>query len=130
MKNGYRGCILVAPLLGACGDGEGTVRVTAYGEPFIEEGISASDMGDGWAVRFERFEVFIRDVRVAGAGVSVPARVNVAEASGGAGHELGVVEAPVDRRHRARDRRCDHLDPLDLGADRLGVLIGEVTGVG
>ena len=43
----------------ACGGGEGTIVVTAYGESFIEEGISAEDMNDGWAVAFERFEVWI-----------------------------------------------------------------------
>ena len=83
MKNSDLGWILVAPLLGACGDGEGTVRVTAYGESFIEDGISASEMDDGWAVAFERFEVLIRDVRVAGTDVPVRNRVDLAEASNG-----------------------------------------------
>lgn len=91
MKHSRWEWMLVGPLLGACGDGEGTVRVTAYGESFIEDGISASEMDDGWAVAFERFEVSIRDVRVAGADVSIQNRVDVAEPSNGAGHELGAV---------------------------------------
>lgn len=82
---------MVGPILGACGAGDGIVRVTAYGESFIEEGISAAEMDDGWAVAFERFEVFIRDVRVAGAEVSVLNRVDVAAPSNGAGHELGAI---------------------------------------
>lgn len=93
MRRDFIGLVLVAPLLVACGEGEGTVRVTAYGESFIEDGIPAADVNDGWAVNFDRFEVFIRDVQVAGAAVSVPSSVDVSEASGGAGHELG--SAPV-----------------------------------
>jgi len=75
--------------LGACAEGEGTLRVTAYGEEFIEEGIGADDMSDGWAVSFERFEVSLSDVEVAGTAIDVPSTVDVAQASGGEGHELG-----------------------------------------
>jgi hypothetical protein len=75
--------------LTACGEGEGTVRVTAYGEEFIEEGIGADDMNDGWAVTFDRFEVSLSDVVIAGAAIAVPSTVDVAEVSGGEGHELG-----------------------------------------
>lgn len=77
------------PLALACGAGEGTVLVTAYGEPFIEEGIPAEATGDSWAVTFERFAVGLRDVRVAGAPVGIPALVDVSEPSAGAGHEYG-----------------------------------------
>lgn len=77
-------------LLPACGtDGEGTVTVTAYGEAFIEEGIPASEVGDGWALDFSRFEVSIRDVTLAGASIEVPATVDLSAASSGEGHELG-----------------------------------------
>jgi hypothetical protein len=72
-----------------CGEGEGTVRVTAYGEPFIEEGIPAEAMDDGWAVSFQRFAVALRDVRVAGVPVGIPAVIDVSEPSAGAGHEYG-----------------------------------------
>lgn len=70
-------------------DGQGTVTVTAYGESFIEDGIPASEMADGWAVEFERFEVNITEVNVAGADISVPASVDLSESSSGDGHELG-----------------------------------------
>lgn len=83
------GLVLVCLALSACAEREGTVRVTAYGEEFIEEGIGADDMSDGWAVSFERFEVSLSDVEVAGTAIDVPATVDVAEASGGEGHELG-----------------------------------------
>lgn len=48
MRHRILGWVLVGPLLAACGDGEDTVRVTAYGESFIEDGIPASEMDDGW----------------------------------------------------------------------------------
>ncbi|MBC7793727.1 MAG: hypothetical protein H7Z43_08460, partial [Clostridia bacterium] len=64
-------------VLSACGDddGRGTVVVTAYGESFIEDGISADEVADGWAVSFSRFEVALRDVAVAGATISAPSAV-------------------------------------------------------
>jgi hypothetical protein len=75
----------------ACGDGEGegTITVTAYGEPFIEEGIPADAMDDGWAITFQRFAVSLRDVQVAGVPVGIPALIDVSEPSAGAGHEYG-----------------------------------------
>lgn len=77
-------------LLSACGTTEeGTVIVTAYGESFIEDGIPAPDVGDGWAVDFSRFEVSIRDVTVAGTAIEVPAAIDLSASSSGAGHELG-----------------------------------------
>ena len=77
-------------LVAACGtEGEGTVAVTAYGESFIEDGIPASEVGDGWAVDFSRFDVSIEDVTVAGADITVPGSVDLSESSSGEGHELG-----------------------------------------
>lgn len=77
-------------LLSACGtDGEGTVTVTAYGESFIEDGIPATEVGDGWAVDFSRFEASIRDVTVAGTPIEVPATIDLSASSSGTGHELG-----------------------------------------
>lgn len=75
---------LVLAVLAACGDGggEGTVSVQAYGESFIEDGIPAGDMSDGWAVRFERFEVEIHDVLLGGETVAGPLRVDLASGQG------------------------------------------------
>lgn len=80
--------------LAGCAAGEGTVRVTAYGESFIEDGIPAEAVKDGWAVAFERFAVFISDVQVAAAAIEAPASVDLAEGSSGAGHELGSAAVP------------------------------------
>ncbi len=86
---------LLGPALAlGCGEGEGTVRVTAYGESFIEDGIPADAMDDGWAVAFDRFSVALADVQVAGVAIEVPADVDVSLASDGDGQELG--SAPVE----------------------------------
>ncbi len=89
-----------ALLLCACGAGEGTVEVTAYGEAFIEEGIPADAVDDGWAVSFSRFVVALRDVRVAGATIAVPGQVELTTPSSGRGQPLGsarVAEGDHDR---------------------------------
>ncbi len=90
--------LLMASLLTACGgtdDELGTVRVTAYGEEFIEEGIAASEMDDDWEVEFDKFEVVISGVTVGGSTLDGSVTVDLAESSGGEGHELGQVEVPV-----------------------------------
>jgi hypothetical protein len=87
-------------LAASCGtEGEGTITVTAYGESFIEEGIPASAVDDGWAVGFSRFQVSIRDVQVAGAPVTVPASIELTKPSSGKGHELGTTQVP-EGEHR------------------------------
>lgn len=80
----------------ACDDdpGAGELVVTAYGEAFIEEGIPASEMGDGWSVSFERFEAEITEVTVAGQAVPDPEPVDLSVSSGGEGHVLASVTAP------------------------------------
>jgi hypothetical protein len=90
-----RHCFLLPALfLTACGgDGKGTVVVTAYGESFIEDGIPADDVVDGWAVDYSRFEVAISDVTVAAVAISVPSTIDLSVSSDGKGHELG--SAPV-----------------------------------
>lgn len=88
--------LLVAFGCGSAEDdpGVGTVVVTAYGESFIEEGIPASEVADGWAIEFSRFVVGVRDVRVAGTMVPVEPSVDLAEPSQGGGHELGSAVVP------------------------------------
>ena len=88
-------CALLAAALllpTACGDDDGEqgeVAVTAYGESVIEEGIPAEEVGDGWAVSFERFVVTVDSVVVGGAAVPVARSIDLAQGSGGAGHRLG-----------------------------------------
>src|SRR5687767_4013678 len=51
--------------LAACGDDSaapGTLRVTVYGEEYIEEGIPADVFSDGWSVAFDSFVVVVGDV--------------------------------------------------------------------
>jgi hypothetical protein len=79
---------------GCGGEGEGTVTVTAYGESFIEEGIPTSAVDDGWAIDFSRFQVGLRDVKVAGADIAVPASVELTKPSSGKGHSLGTAQVP------------------------------------
>lgn len=76
-------------------DGEGTVEVSVYGESFIEEGIAASEVDDGWSVLFERFDVVIRDIEVAGARIENPAVTDLTQPSSGAGHPLGSAAVPA-----------------------------------
>ncbi len=90
--------ILVASycfILAACGGGEGSVTVTAYGEEFIEQGIQATDMADGWTVEFTQFRATISDINVAGEVLAAPPPVDVKPSSGGTGHVLGTVTTPA-----------------------------------
>ncbi len=56
----------------ACSDDsdDGRLEVVVYGEAFIEEGIPASEMSDGWSVVFDSFEVELGEVTVAEAGAA------------------------------------------------------------
>lgn len=89
--------LTLATLLVGCGDdapgdaGAGAISVRAYGESFIEEGIGAEELGDGWAISFSRFDVTFRDVSVGGAVLADPDAVSLHEPSAGEGHELGTV---------------------------------------
>ncbi len=89
-----------APLcaLAACGDAPaelGQVAVLVYGEPFIEEGIPASAMADGWAVSFDAFELEVRDVSLGGVTLVADGALDIAPSTGGAGHALGQGEVPA-----------------------------------
>jgi hypothetical protein len=97
--------LAIALLSAACGsDGDsegevetGTVVVRAYGESFIEDGIASEELGDGWQIEFQRFEVEVRDIVVADVELAEPDPVDVSAASGGDGHELGRETVAVGR---------------------------------
>jgi hypothetical protein len=86
-------------LLAACGaenaPGTGTITVRAYGEAFIEEGIPAADVDDGWAIEFQRFSVSLKDIVVADVAVDDPKPVDVTKASDGKGQSVGSVSVPA-----------------------------------
>jgi hypothetical protein len=70
-----RGCVLALAacvVLTGCGDddpavgsGDGTARFETWGEEYIEQGIPASELEDGWSVTYSKFLVVIGDVYVA-----------------------------------------------------------------
>ncbi len=93
--------------IAACGNdtqtgGTGTLKVTSYGEAFIEEGIPASEMADGWSVAFSKFEVRITDVSVNGLTLANPPAVDLVQPSAGQGQELGSLEVPSGSYSDAR----------------------------
>jgi hypothetical protein len=79
---------LTAPVT-ACSGGEGEIEVRAWGEDFIEAGIPAAEFADGWAISFDRFEVELRDVSVAGASVPDPASLDLVQPTAGIGQLVG-----------------------------------------
>lgn len=90
----WKSALLLALLCASCASddeppGTGEIAVVAYGESFIEEGIRAADVDDGWAIEFSRFDVTLRDVTVADTALEDPGVLDVALASDGAGHEIG-----------------------------------------
>lgn len=101
------GCLL-AGLIGAsagCSDdptGRGDVTVTVYGEAFIEAGIPAEAMADGWAVTFDRFVVTVDDVVVGGVAATNSASPDLAVATGGAGHPIASLSVPEGKHTGAR----------------------------
>jgi len=89
---------MVGLLLCSCDDastGEGTLRVTAWGEGFIEEGIPAEAFVDGWSVTFEAFVVSLDAINAE--GVSLPGAYvfDLSQPSAGAGQELGPLSVPA-----------------------------------
>ncbi len=76
--------------------GEGTLEVYVYGEEFIEEGIPAEEMSDGWAISFERFVVEVGEVSVDGFDVPDAGPFDLTEASEGQGQLYGSVSVPAE----------------------------------
>lgn len=93
-----RALAMAALLLCACDDapaGEGTLRVTAWGEDFIEQGIPADAFVDGWSVTFDAFVVSLDAIDAQ--GVSLPGTyvLDLSQPSGGAGQVLGPLSVPA-----------------------------------
>lgn len=84
----------LATLLG-CAEGEGEIEVRAWGEAYIEAGIPAQAISDGWTIDFDRFEVEITDIAIAGAELEDPGTIDLTEPSGAAGQLLGRASVPA-----------------------------------
>lgn len=81
-------------LLGACDSGPATLRIAAYGEPFIEDRIPAEVFVHGWEVEFDRYLVAFSEVEADGQALNGAFVVDLTQPSDGAGHELGTVTLP------------------------------------
>lgn len=77
------------------GAGQGSVSVTAYGEAFIEEGIPASALADGWAISFDTFTVSVSDVVVGGKTMPASDPVALTAASNGQGKVIATALVPA-----------------------------------
>lgn len=71
------------------------LELRVYGEEYVEQGIPAADMVDGWSVTFDRFLVSVREAVVAPSSDAAPVGllehpviVDLARDSGGDGHAL------------------------------------------
>ncbi len=76
-------------------EGEGTLRVTIYGEAFIEDQIPAADVADGWAIDFSRFLVCVGDIAADEMPLEGQHVFDLTQPSGGDGHEVGTLEVPA-----------------------------------
>jgi hypothetical protein len=85
-------------LLCACSQdpGETELRITAYGEEFIEDRIPADVLVDGWELEFSRFLVAVSEVEADGVPLEGAFVVDLTQTSGGEGHELGTVPLPAE----------------------------------
>ncbi len=86
-----RARIIGVALIGVFGcSGETQVELTAFGEAFVEEGIEAEAVVDGWSVSFTELVVSVNDVRTSPGGPvsSGGFVVDLSFPSGGDGHPL------------------------------------------
>lgn len=93
--------VLVVLSLAACTP-EVALDVTAWGEGYIEEGIPAADLIDGWSVGFDRFLVSLAAVDVTTTKDAEPVPllerallVDLARGSDGEGHPLASATLPL-----------------------------------
>ncbi len=74
---------------------EGTLDVRLYGESFVEDGITASDTVDGWAVRFDRFDATLENFSIAGVTFEDADAIDLSVGSDGVGHPATAATLPV-----------------------------------
>lgn len=84
--------------LSACDDdqsgGTGSMELTAYGEEYLDYGINAPDMADGWTITFESFKVTVREVEIAGELWTTGNTVDMTQGSAGSGVAFGKGDFP------------------------------------
>lgn len=96
-KNGaalaLTGLICLLPACDSADAEPGELRITMYGEDFIEDRVPADEVIDGWEVVFSKFLVAAHDIEARG-GEKLPGSfvMDLRPSSGGAGHDLGVLE--------------------------------------
>lgn len=101
MTNRYTLSTILFVLATGCGNDDGTITSTVYGEEFIEEGIPASEVSDAWAIEFDAFLVSIGNTKAQAGhdegevGLDDFYLVDLAQPSGGEGFELGTFAAPA-----------------------------------
>lgn len=98
MRTRFPAALLFATLA-TCGtpQGEGTLRITVYGEPYVEVGIPPAAFDDGWAVRFDSFQVHVQRIEIAGQDLRFDEAVELSLPSGGAGHLLDTLSVEEGR---------------------------------
>ena len=90
--------IACALLVGCGSDAEpGSLEATIYGESFIEDGIPAEEMADGWSVEFTLFEVRATNVTIGGVMLPDMPALDISVSTGGEGQALS--SAMVDGGH-------------------------------
>ncbi len=94
---------LIASAAVACGgddDQNGNVNVMAYGEEYIEAGIGADEVNDGWDIKFTSFIVTFQDVKVADKTFDGPKAVELAKKSDGKGFQVTRLEDVDGGEHK------------------------------
>ena len=88
-------------VLPACDDdgkqteSQGMLRVTVYGEEYIEDEIPAADVIDGWRIQFSTFLVGLDGIEADGTPVPGAWVFDLTQASGGRGHEVDGISMPA-----------------------------------
>lgn len=90
-------CLLTLPAV-ACDestdDGEATVRLSVYGEEFMEDRIPADEVVDGWEIDFSEFVVGLTDISVDGEALAGSYVFDLTQSSNGAGHPVADLTVP------------------------------------
>jgi hypothetical protein len=76
-------------------EGEGILRVSIYGEELIEDTIPADIVVDGWQIDFSKFLVSVGDISADEIDLEGHFVIDLAQPSGGDGHEVGTIMVPA-----------------------------------